>query len=77
MTNRDQFVADALGGGPHRGVGANSPLKSPLVKGFTLSPEDRADLRAFLESLTDQEFLTDPTLSDPWPSHSPAVHQEH
>lgn len=56
--------------GPHQGVGARSPLKSVLVKGFTLTPSDRADLIAFLESLTDQEFLTDPRLSDPWPSHS-------
>ena len=39
--------------GPHKGVGSASPLKSEFVKGFDLTDEDRADLVAFLESLTD------------------------
>jgi cytochrome c peroxidase len=57
--------------GPDKGVGARSPLKSAFVKGFTLTADDRADLIAFLESLTDRGFLSDPRFADPWPSHAP------
>jgi len=52
--------------GPYAGVGADNPLKSKFVSGFILSPSERADLLAFLESLTDPHFLTDPRLSDPF-----------
>ncbi|MGE3510687.1 MAG: MbnH family di-heme enzyme [Vicinamibacterales bacterium] len=52
--------------GPHAGRGASSPFKSPFVKGFTLTAVERADLLAFLESLTDTAFITDPALSNPW-----------
>ena len=41
--------------GPDKGVGATSPIKSAFVKGFTLTAADRADLVAFLESLTDRD----------------------
>jgi len=51
--------------GPYAGVGSASPLVSDLVRGFTLSEQERADVMAFLESLTDPEFLEDPDLSDP------------
>ncbi len=33
---------------------------------FELTSEERADLLAFLRSLTDTDFLSDPALSDPW-----------
>lgn len=49
----------ALGGVP-------SPDRSALVKGFMITNEEKADLIAFLESLTDVEFLNDPLLADPW-----------
>ena len=52
--------------GPLAGDGALSPLKSGLVPGFTLTDAERADVIAFLESLTDESFLTDPALSDPF-----------
>jgi cytochrome c peroxidase len=52
--------------GPHAGIGRSSPLKSPPLKGFTLSGSEKADLLAFLESLTDQAFLDDPRHQDPW-----------
>lgn len=52
--------------GPYAGDGRDSPLKSGLVAGFTLTDAERADLVAFLESLTDEGFLTDPRLADPW-----------
>jgi len=52
--------------GPDAGNGNLSPLKDPVVEPFTLSADQRADLIAFLQSLTDDEFLHDPKLSSPW-----------
>lgn len=52
--------------GPYAGDGRISPLKSGLVAGFTLTDDERADLIAFLEALTDETFLTDPRFSDPF-----------
>jgi cytochrome c peroxidase len=52
--------------GPHAGVGARNPFKSSFVKGFSLTPDQRRDLVAFLKSLTDQVFLTDRRFSNPW-----------
>ncbi|MGE3274936.1 MAG: MbnH family di-heme enzyme [Vicinamibacterales bacterium] len=52
--------------GPNRGIGANSPLKSTFVKRIDLTPKERADLIAFLESLTDEGFLRDARFGDPW-----------
>lgn len=55
-----------IAAGPHKGVGADSPFKSEFVKGFDLTGRQRADLVAFLESLTDTAFLTDPRFANPW-----------
>ena len=52
--------------GPWAGNGAENPFKSPFVVGFQLSEAEREDLLAFLKSLTDEEFLTNPAFSDPW-----------
>jgi cytochrome c peroxidase len=52
--------------GPNAGDGKLNPNKSPFVGGFTLTDQERSDLIAFLEALTDDAFLTDPTLSDPF-----------
>jgi cytochrome c peroxidase len=52
--------------GPNAGVGSESPLKNIFLHGFTLSAEERADVMAFLASLTDETFLSDPRFSDPW-----------
>jgi cytochrome c peroxidase len=52
--------------GPHAGIGRDNPLKSSFVPGFDISPEERADLIAFLQSFTDEEFLTNPKFSNPW-----------
>ena len=35
--------------------------------GFEMSAQERADMLAFLESLTDEEFLVNPKFSNPWP----------
>ena len=40
----------------------------PALIGFTLSDQERADMIAFFESLTDQEFVTNPKYKNPWPS---------
>ncbi len=45
-----------------------NPNRSTGLRTFTLTPAERADLIAFLESLTDKAALTDPRWSDPWTS---------
>jgi len=40
--------------------------RSPLISGFPLTPQEKCDLIAFLESLTDEDLLKNPALSDPW-----------
>jgi len=56
--------------GPNAGDGSKNPNKSQFVPGFPLTSQQRDDLKAFLESLTDQEFLHNPEFSNPWPVHS-------
>lgn len=53
--------------GPNAGDGRASPNKSGFIVGFTLTDQERADVMAFLESLTDPSFLTDPRFASPWP----------
>lgn len=53
--------------GPNAGAGAENPNKSGFVKGFQLSQQEKTELLAFLKSLTDQDFLTNPAYSNPWP----------
>ena len=52
--------------GPHAGVGSENPLKSEFLVGFVITDEEKADLRAFLESLTDEAFLVNPAFADPF-----------
>jgi cytochrome c peroxidase len=52
--------------GPHAGVGADNPNKSEFINGFTLTAQERRDLLAFLHSLTDSAFITDPRHANPW-----------
>ncbi len=61
-----------LDAGVNAGVGSASPFKSGLIIGFTLTPQERADVIAFLESLTDDTFLKNPDFADPW--GGPCVH---
>jgi cytochrome c peroxidase len=46
--------------------GTPSPLRDPILQGFTLTAAEKADLLAFLEALTDPGFLADPRFSDPF-----------
>jgi cytochrome c peroxidase len=52
--------------GPNAGDGRANPYKDPLVSGIDLNEAEKADLVAFLSTLTDRRFLTDPRLSDPF-----------
>lgn len=49
-------------GGAARATRATTPDIEP----FELGPGERAEVVAFLESLTDQAFLADPRYRDPW-----------
>jgi len=67
--------------GPWAGVGRENPGKDALVRGFAMTARNRADLVAFLESLTDEGVIRDPRLGDPWveesaPSRSPLGQRE-
>jgi len=55
-----------LEGVAYAGDGATSPYKSPLIAGFAISDDERADVVAFLEALTDWEALSDPRYADPF-----------
>jgi len=52
--------------GPNAGDGKQSPLKSELITGFDLSAGEMSDLLAFLHSLTDETFIHDERLADPF-----------
>ena len=52
--------------GPYAGDGRLNPYKSPLIRPLGLSAQDKADLVAFLKTLTDTRFLTDPRHADPF-----------
>jgi cytochrome c peroxidase len=45
--------------------GKPSPFRSDRVRGFLMLPGEKADLAAFLESLTDRGFLTNPAFAAP------------
>jgi cytochrome c peroxidase len=53
-------VLDHYVSGGHR-----SRFRSSAVTGFTLTPEERKDLLAFLDSLTDPAFLANPAYGQP------------
>jgi cytochrome c peroxidase len=70
----DHYAAGGrtIASGPNAGVGSANPHKSQLVAGFSLTVEQRQALLDYLGALTDDEFLTDPRFSNPWPPGSPA-----
>lgn len=51
--------------GPNAGDGKTNPNKSELIVGFEMTEQERDDVIAFLESLTDEEFITDPAFAAP------------
>src|SRR5579885_1976332 len=52
--------------GINAGIGHDNPNKDPLIAGFQLSDQQRADLIAFLHSLTDDMVLHDSRFANPW-----------
>lgn len=52
--------------GRDSGDGSRSPLKASFISGFAIEPSEVDDLIAFLEALTDDEFLVSESLSNPW-----------
>lgn len=64
----DHYAAGGriISAGAHAGAGSKNPNKSDFVEGFTITPQIRQDLVAFLQSLTDEQFLTGKRFSDPW-----------
>ncbi|MGD1091166.1 MAG: hypothetical protein ABSB35_04135 [Bryobacteraceae bacterium] len=55
-----------IAAGPLAGVGHDNPAKDRLIHGFQMTSQNRADLVAFLKSLTDEALLHDPRYCDPW-----------
>ncbi len=54
--------------GRYKGDGRKNPLKSPFIKGFDISEEEKQQLIAFLSTLTDTAFTQNKAHSNPWTS---------
>ena len=52
--------------GPLAGDGRISPVKSDLIVKIDLKPQEKADLIAFLKTLTDETLFTSERFSSPW-----------
>ncbi|CAH0524183.1 Cytochrome c551 peroxidase [Allocatenococcus thiocycli] len=52
--------------GENQGDGRNNPNKSEFVKGFTLSQEEKQDMLAFLNALSDEVFISNPRYANPF-----------
>ncbi len=59
--------------GENKGVGANNPNKSNFIVGFELTDGERDDMLAFLRSLTDESFITNPRFADPFANAKPGA----
>lgn len=55
-----------IDGGPLAGDGRANPNKNPLVRGFLITPDEKADVIEFLRSFTDVSVLARPDYQDPW-----------
>ena len=60
---RQHYALAGRAGGEKAGV---SPLRSELIAGFEVSDQEVADVVAFLNTLTDTQFVTNPAHSNPW-----------
>lgn len=70
----DGSVADLRGVMDHYGRGGREghAMQDGMIIGFDANEQEINDIIAFLESLTDEEFLTNPAHADPWPEGHPA-----
>lgn len=55
-----------LSAGPNAGDGRMNPYKDGFVSGFSITDDEISDLIAFLESLSDDQFLSAERFSNPW-----------
>jgi len=55
-----------IASGPNKGDGRKNPFKDARLDKIKLSAAEQTDLIAFLKTLTDHEFLTNPRFSDPF-----------
>ncbi|TAJ80861.1 MAG: di-heme enzyme [Gallionellaceae bacterium] len=55
-----------IGDGPFKGDGRKSPLKDVRIDRIELSAQDKADVIAFLKTLTDEAFLNSPRFANPF-----------
>jgi cytochrome c peroxidase len=64
----DHYVAGGrtIADGPFAGRGHENPHLDRRMTGLHLTAQHRADLLAFLRSLTDTELIRDPRFSNPW-----------
>lgn len=64
----DHYAAGGrtIASGANAGIGRDNPNKAPSVHGFAITPEEKRDLIAFLETLTDSAFLRNPAHANPW-----------
>lgn len=64
----DHYAAGGrvIADGPLAGDGRANPYKDPLIAAIRLSARDRADLVAFLRTLTDTTIATNPRFADPF-----------
>lgn len=54
--------------------GEDNPSRSALIRPFSLNDQEKKELIAFLEALTDEQFLSSPRFADPWISISVSGH---
>ncbi|MFT6399120.1 MAG: cytochrome c peroxidase [Bradymonadia bacterium] len=71
LTLEEAFAHYERGGreiteGENAGDGRDNPLKSTFLTGFIVTDQEREDVLNFLCALTDEEFLTNPAISDPF-----------
>jgi cytochrome c peroxidase len=55
-----------IAAGPLAGDGRANPYKDPLITPLDLSAQERADIVAFLMTLSDRDFSKDPRFADPF-----------
>lgn len=72
VASLEEVVEIYAAGGRHieegldAGDGRLSPTKSGFVSGFPLTEEEKSDLVAFLEALTDRRVVDSPRFGSPW-----------
>jgi len=59
-------LGDAIDHYAAGGRARDNPHKDARLTGFAITPQNKKDLLAFLESLTDREVISDPRFANPW-----------